>query len=157
LHQFFSKHFNLNAISSKHLHRIKSFPLSFEPQIESFGGRLRKLGKPAREAAMSTLMPIEQAGKSRPLPYNCLKIDRNGCKNLTPLPTEKRCRASSNRNSCPSASHSLLLNNRCRAGYAIAHNFFNGNYTKACLPSCISMFRRQEDRQAGRFFRIEKT
>ncbi|MGB3016467.1 MAG: hypothetical protein WBC65_01580, partial [Ignavibacteria bacterium] len=58
------------------------------------------------------------AKKSRPLPYNCLKIARNGCKNLTPRPTEEHCRASSNRNSC----------------YAIAHNFFNGNYTKACLP-----------------------
>jgi hypothetical protein len=70
---------------------------------------------------MTIVMPIEQAGKSRPLPYNYLKIARNGCKNLTPRPTEERCRASSNRNSC----------------YAIAHNFFNGNYTKACLPSCI--------------------
>jgi len=91
--------FNLNAISSMHLHRIKSFPLSFERPKESL------------------------AKKSRPLPYNCLKTVRNGCKNLTPRPTEERCRASSNRNSC----------------YAIAHNFFNGNYTKA-----------------GCFFRIEK-
>ena len=106
-----SKRFNLNAISSNRLQRIKSFPLSFERPKESL------------------------AKKSRPLPYNCLKIARNGCKNLTPRPTEERCRASPNRNSCPSASHSLLLNNRCRAGYAIAHNFFNGNYTKACLPT----------------------
>jgi hypothetical protein len=29
------------------------------------------------------------AKKSRPLPYNCLKIARNGCKNLTPRPTKK--------------------------------------------------------------------
>jgi hypothetical protein len=78
---------------------MKPFPLSFERPKESL------------------------AKKSRPLPYNCLKIVRNGCKNLTPRPTEERCRASSNRNSC----------------YAIAHNFFNGNYTKA-----------------GCFFRIEK-
>jgi hypothetical protein len=81
------------------LQRIKSFPLSFERPKESL------------------------AKKSRPLPYNCLKIARNGCKNLTPRPTEEHCRASSNRNSC----------------YAIAHNFLNGNYTKA-----------------GRSFRIEK-
>jgi hypothetical protein len=81
------------------MQKIKSFTLSFERPKESL------------------------AKKSRPLPYNCLKIARNGCKNLTPRPTEVRCRASSNRNSC----------------YAIAHNFFNGNYTKA-----------------GCFFRFEK-
>jgi hypothetical protein len=69
----------------------KSFTLSFERPKESL------------------------AKKSRPLPYNCLKIALNGCKNLTPRPTEEHCRASSNRNSC----------------YAIARNFFNGNYTKA--------------------------
>ncbi len=88
------KRFTLSAISWNHLHNTKSFPLSFEPF-----GKLR--------------------AESRPLPYNCLKIARIGCKNLTPCPTEERCRASSNRNSC----------------YAIARNFFNGNYTKA---GCIS-------------------
>ena len=103
------------------MQNTRSFPLSFEP-FASSGQAKESLAK-----------------KSRPLPYNCLKIARNGCKNLTPRPTEEHCRASSNRNSCPSASHSLLLNNRCRAGYAIAHNFLNGNYTKACLPSCMSI------------------
>jgi len=79
------------------LQSTKSFTLSFEP-FASSGQAKESLAK-----------------KSRPLPYNCLKIALNGCKNLTPRPTEEHCRASSNRNSC----------------YAIARNFFNGNYTKA--------------------------
>ena len=44
------------------MQRTKSFPLSFEPPIESLGGRLRKLGKPARETAMTIVPSIKQAG-----------------------------------------------------------------------------------------------
>ena len=62
----------------------KSFPLSFERPKESL------------------------AKKSRPLPYNCLKIGRQGCKNLTPRPTEEHCRASSNRNSCCAMAPNFL-------------------------------------------------
>mgnify|MGYP007072815319 FL=1 len=36
----------------------KVFPLSFEPPIESFGGRLRKLGKETLRQAQGSESPV---------------------------------------------------------------------------------------------------